>query len=63
MRIFGEIKVPCAYMANDRMTQDWFMERVANEITKELLKQNLIKFEEKYINGYYIMDGFVEVDV
>ena len=63
MRIFGEIKVPCEYMDNDNMTQDWFMERVANEITKELLRQDLIKFEEKYINGYYVMDGFVEVDV
>ena len=62
MKIFGEIKVPCEHIANDRMTQGWFMECVANEITKEMLNKNLISFTERYDHGYYIMDGEVDCE-
>ena len=62
MRIFSEIKIPCEYMS-DECTQDWLQHHIADKIAQELLNQDLIKFEEKYINGYYVMDGFVEIDV
>lgn len=62
MRIFGEIKVPCEYMSNDNMTQDWLMDCVANKIAKELLNKNLINFTERYECGYYIMDGEVDCE-
>lgn len=61
MRIFGEIKIPCAYMS-DNATQDWLQQRVANEITKELLNLNIIKFTERYEHGYYIMSGEIDCD-
>ena len=60
MKIFGEIKIPCEYMS-DKATQDWLQQRVATEITKELLNRNLIKFTEEYTQGYYVMHGEVEI--
>ena len=60
MRIFSEIKIPFQYMS-DQPTQDWLKQRIADKIAQELLNQDFIKFEEKYIDGYYVMDGFVEV--
>lgn len=61
MRIFGEIKIPCEYMSNN-VTQDWLHQRIANKITEEMLDKNLIKFTEKYENGYYIMDGEIDCE-
>ena len=62
MKVFSEIKIPCEYMT-DQCTEDWLKQRIADKIAQELLNQDFIKFEEKYINGYYVMDGFVEVNV
>lgn len=62
MKIFGEFKIPCEYMSNN-VTQDWLHQRIASEITKELLNQNLIQFKEYYAGGYYIMNGSIEVEV
>lgn len=61
MRIFGEIKIPCEYMT-DNATEDWLQHRIANKITEEMLNQNLIKFTERYENGYYIMKGEVDCE-
>ena len=62
MRVFGEFKIPCQYKS-DNMSQDWLHQQIASEITEELLNQNLIKFEERYAGGYYIMNGSIEVEV
>ena len=61
MRIFGEFKIPCEYMT-DNLTQDWLHQRIASKITESMLEENLIKFAERYENGYYIMRGEVDCE-